>query len=532
MHNCDFLVIGTGIAGLSFALDASEFGHVVLVCKKNPEDTNTSYAQGGIASVVSDKDTFVSHVKDTLVAGAGLCNEEIVRLVVSSGPERIKQLLNWGAQFDRDLESKQFELAQEGGHSARRILHSRDSTGREIERALLARVQANPKITLLSHMIAIDLIVSEETHGSKRQVFGAYLVDEQTGEVTTWGSRITVLATGGAGKVYLYTSNSDSATGDGIAMAYRAGANIGNMEFIQFHPTCLYHLRAKSFLLSEALRGEGAILLNQAGERFMETYHPLKELAPRDIVARAIDSEMKRTGSSFVLLDISHKDSQFVRNRFPSIVETTSKFGFDMTKEAIPVVPAAHYTCGGIVADRRGRTSINNLYAIGECACTGLHGANRLASNSLLEAAVFAHEAALDAGALLSSVPAIGRLPEWDHLNTAENSERVLVSHNWDEVRRTMWNLVGIVRNDLRLELASKRLEAIKEETRKYYWHYRITPDLIELRNIIQVAEIIIESALSRRESRGLHWNVDCPETDDVNWHHDTIVSGTRRSLY
>jgi L-aspartate oxidase len=525
VKSTDFLVIGSGIAGLIFALDAAEVGTVTVLCKEDPVEGNTYYAQGGIASVTGPDDSFESHIRDTLECGAGICHPDIVELVVRHAPESIRHLAELGTHFDRASEGtiQPYELGREGGHSARRILHSGDSTGAEIQRAILKRALAHPKITLLPYHVAIDFITAADTRAtSGREVLGVYALDKSSGQVEAFAARLTMLAAGGVGKVYLYTSNPEVATGDGIAMAFRAGAHVANMEFIQFHPTCLYHLHARSFLLTEALRGEGAILKTVKNERFMPQYHPMAELAPRDIVARAIDDQMKRSGDDFVLLDISHREAEFIQRRFPTIYARTKELGIDITREPIPVVPAAHYCCGGVQTDNFGRTTLSRLYCAGESACTGLHGANRLASNSLLEAMVMAERAAADARLALPglSQPSV---PEWDPLNTVKSSEEVLVSYFWDEVRRLMWNLVGIVRSDKRLELAKSRIALIKEEVRDYYWRFSVTSDFIELRNIIQVAEIIIHSAQCRRESRGLHYNLNCPRPDEA-WKCDTLV--------
>lgn len=522
MIDCDILVVGSGIAGLSYALDVAEHAVVYLICKKESSDTNTAFAQGGVASVTSVQDSFASHIEDTMSAGAYLSHREVVEQVVQNGPQCIKTLVQRGACFDLG-QNKEFALAKEGGHSERRILHSGDATGREIQQALLDRALAHPNITIAENRIAIDLITQRTPLGN-REVLGAHVLATQKDEVEVVRARLTCLASGGIGKIYLYTSNSDVATGDGIAMAYRAGAAIANMEFVQFHPTCLFHPKAKSFLITEAMRGEGAILLNSEGQRFMESYHPSMELAPRDIVARAIDTEMKRSGEDCVYLDISFRDKDFINKRFPQISARTLELGIDITKEPIPVVPAAHYCCGGVLTDHLARSSLERLYVVGESACTGLHGANRLASNSLLEALVFSKYASDDSISKLPSIPDGPVLAEWNHLDTTQSPEEVLISHVWDEVRRTMWNLVGIVRSDKRLALAERRLANLEQEIADYYWNYRISSNLLELRNIIQVAQIVIASARHRRESRGLHFNIDCPNTDDRNWKRDTVL--------
>jgi len=525
---CDFLVLGSGIAGLSFALEASRFGHVLVCTKREAEESNTRYAQGGIATVLDRHDSFELHVNDTLAAGAGLCHRDRVELCVRSGPDRIRWLLEKGVQFTRMSRNAriEFDFGREGGHSRRRILHVADLTGREVERALLEHARRDPNITLWEDQMGVDLWRDEAPSGLAR-IRGAFLIDRKTGEVKTVGARATVLATGGAGKVYLYTSNPDVATGDGVAMAYRAGARVANLEFYQFHPTCLYHPRAKSFLISEALRGEGGILRRQDGTRFMEKYHPDQELAPRDVVARAIDHEMKETGEDCVFLDMTHLDPGFLVQRFPNIHETCLKYGVDMRREPIPVVPAAHYLCGGVLTDENAATDLAGLYAIGETACTGLHGANRLASNSLLEALVFAHRAAVHLEAVREDLPAPEERdpPLWmqNRVSTLV-PESVMVAQDWDEVRRLMWNYVGIVRSVRRLQGARRRLDLLSHEVREYVLSSPLTPDLAELRNIVTIAGLIVESALSRQESRGLHFVVDYPERDDQRFAHDTIL--------
>ncbi|MBT0652947.1 L-aspartate oxidase [Geomobilimonas luticola] len=522
----DFLVIGSGIAGLSFALRAAAHGKVSLVTKREITESATNYAQGGIASVFSQEDTFDAHVDDTLVAGAGICHEDVVRMVVEEGPQTIRNLIDWGVEFTTKGDS--YDLTREGGHSQRRILHADDVTGREIERALVAAARENPNITIFEHHIGIDLIT--EAKIAKKRVkpnrcLGAHVLDIGSGAVKTFAAKITLLATGGAGKVYLYTCNPDVATGDGVAMAYRAGATIANMEFMQFHPTTLFHPHAKSFLISEAVRGEGAILRRRDGTAFMEKYHHLKDLAPRDIVARAIDNEMKTHGDDCVYLDITHKDPEYVRSRFPNIYQTCLEYGLDMTKEGLPVVPAAHYLCGGVAVDLNAETDIQHLYAIGEVAFTGLHGANRLASNSLLEAAVYAGRAYKHAIEQLGTNHFdFPEIPVWDASTATNSDEMVVVSQNWDEIRRFMWNYVGIVRSTKRLERALNRIKLIQEEIDDYYWDFIITSDLIELRNIATVAELIVRCAQNRKESRGLHYNIDYPERDDVHCKKDTFI--------
>lgn len=528
MQVYDFLVIGSGLAGLTFALKAAPYGTVAVVTKDLLPESATEYAQGGIASVWSPEDSFQDHARDTIEAGAGLCHEEIVELVVREGPLRVQELIELGTRFDtKDDSDTEYDLGQEGGHSHRRILHASDATGHEIMRALLSAVRQQRNISVFERHLAIDLLVDAKFYptATPAQCWGAYVLDIARGRVSRFQARATLLATGGAGKVYLYTSNPDVATGDGIAMAFRAGVPVANMEFFQFHPTCLYHPQAKSFLISEALRGEGAVLRTPAGVAFMKRYDPRGELAPRDIVARAIDNEMKVHGYDCVYLDITHRDPSFVRNRFPVIYERCLHFGIDITKEWIPVVPAAHYCCGGAVTDRDGRTSLRRLYAAGETAMTGLHGANRLASNSLLEALVFGHRAAMSAVRLVENdSESLPELPEWNPGQAVDSDEMVVVSQNWDEIRRMMWNYVGIVRSNRRLARAYKRIRLLQEEIEQYYWDFLITADLIELRNIALVAELIIKSAILRKESRGLHYNIDYPLRDDLHWKHDTLL--------
>ena len=529
----DFLVLGSGIAGLTFALDAAEHGEVTIVTKRGPEEANTRYAQGGIAAVLAPDDTPEAHVQDTLVAGAGLCHEVVAELCAREGPDRVRELMERGAVFDRD-ESGRLHLTREGGHSARRVAHVADATGAEVERALVERVKAHPNIRIFDHHMAIDLIMLSRFGGPDVCV-GAYVLDdrasreepgaEKSHSVETFLGRATVLATGGAGKVYLYTTNPDVATGDGVAMAFRAGAEIANMEFYQFHPTCLFHPKAPRFLLTEAIRGEGGVLRLPDGTAFMEHHDPRKDLAPRDIVARAIDFEMKRTGSEYVLLDITHKPATFVKDHFPMIHAECLQYGIDITVQPIPVVPAAHYMCGGVSTDLHGRTSIPGLWAIGECAFTGLHGANRLASNSLLEGLVFGHRAAKKLAQQIVELrqSPLADVPDWQTGNAVPSDEEVVVAHNWDELRRTMWNYVGIVRSDTRLRRASRRISLLQEEIREYYWKHLVTRDLLELRNIATVAELIIGCAAARHESRGLHSTIDYPETIP-SLAHDTVT--------
>jgi L-aspartate oxidase len=530
----DFLVIGSGIAGLSFALQAARSGSVAIVTKKEKMEGSTNYAQGGIASVFDPNDRFELHIRDTLESGSGLCKEDIVRMVVRDGPERVQELIDLGVHFSHHAEdNKSLDLGQEGGHSRRRIVHTKDLTGREVERVLLQRAEENGNIRIYENYMAIDLIIKSKVikrgiiaSESKETCWGAYVLDVNHDRVLTFLARITVLSSGGAGKVYRYTSNPDIATGDGVAIGYRAGVKVANMEFVQFHPTCLYHPLAKNFLISEAVRGEGGVLLDKKGNHFMEWYHPLKDLALRDVVARSIDMELKKSGDECVYLDISHRPAAFIKERFPHIYETSLKFQIDITKEPIPVVPAAHYMCGGLITDHNGSTNLENLYAIGEVACTGLHGANRLASNSLLEALVFARRAADASSQVLAAKKKEGfpKAPQWDPGSATDSEELVVVSHNWDEIRRFMWNYVGIVRTNKRLERAKARIENIQEEIREYYWNFLVTRDLLELRNIALVAEVIITCALLRKESRGLHYNLDYPSQDDRDWRRDTVI--------
>ncbi|MGD0947670.1 MAG: L-aspartate oxidase [Candidatus Binatia bacterium] len=525
----EFLVIGSGLAGLTFALNAAQHGAVTVLTKDRLPESATEYAQGGIATVWSPEDSFEEHSRDTMVAGADLCHADVVDSVVREGPDRIRDLIALGTNFSLrpGAEEGEYDLGREGGHSHRRILHAVDATGSEIMRALVQAVRAVRNITVLERHVAVDLLIDAKFDPSVREpaCWGAYALDLDAGTVKRFQARATLLATGGTGKVYLYTCNPDIATGDGEAIAYRAGVPIGNMEFIQFHPTCLFHPQAKSFLISEAVRGEGAILRRPDGDAFMRRYHPDAELAPRDIVARAIDNEMKVHGYEHVYLDITHHDADFVRQRFPTIYERCLSYGIDMTAQPIPVVPAAHYCCGGAVTDTDGATAIRRLFAAGEVAMTGLHGANRLASNSLLEALVFGHRASMAACDLIrEDRGAIPALPEWNPGKAVDSDESVVVSQNWDEIRRLMWNYVGIVRSNRRLARALKRILSLQEEIRDYYWDFLITGDLIELRNIALVAELIIKSAISRKESRGLHYNINYPERDDRNWLHDTVL--------
>jgi L-aspartate oxidase len=518
VKTCDYLIIGSGLAGLSFALKVADQGHVILLSKTSLTGTNTVWAQGGIAAVMSEEDSFDSHIKDTLTAGAGLCHEPVVRAVVESAPDRIKDLLNWGVHFSvSDEKGGKVALTLEGGHSQRRILHMADSTGQEIHSQLLAKVKAHPNIEIHENHFAVDLITTREIAPYEVQqprCLGAHVFDKDRNEVVPYYARATLLATGGAGKVYLYTSNWSGATGDGIAMAHRAGARIANLEFMQFHPTCLYHPSARNFLITEALRGEGAELINSKGVAFAKSYHSQGSLAPRDIVARSIDAEMKKTGDSCVYLDITHRPADYLKERFPQVYRRCLEFGIDMTKQPIPVVPAAHYLCGGVLTDIHGRTDIAGLFAAGETTCTGLHGANRLASNSLLECLAFSHNAAqyvLKHSDQLKLADPADR--QWAEFEQQNEDEMILISHMWEEIRRLMWNYVGIVRSNRRLLRAQNRLKTILEEVRDYYGPAKLHPDIIELRNIALVADLTVQCALSRKESRGIHYNLDYPDT-------------------
>ncbi len=532
MIKTDVLVIGSGLAGLLFALKVAPHARVTILTKGQRIQSNTRWAQGGIAAAWLEDDSWQAHVSDTLIAGAGLCRRDVVEFTASNARRAVEELISRGVNFDRwEEDPSQYSLHREGGHSARRILHSKDLTGGEIMRALLEQIDAHPDIVLREHAIAVDLItagsvarLSGELPPIPDRVLGCYALHTDTNQVETYSARAVALCSGGAGKVYLYTSNPDVATGDGIAMAWRAGAQIANMEFVQFHPTCLYHPDARNFLISEALRGEGGRLRLKDGERFMARYDAERmELAPRDIVARSIDAELKRTGSECVYLDMTHLPSETIRHKFPNIYTRCLEFGIDITTSMIPVVPAAHYFCGGVRTDLKAESSIENLFAIGETSCTGLHGANRLASNSLLEAAVFAHRAAEEVVSRLADLPAPGELPPWDEGHAAEPDEQVVIYQVWDEIRRFMWNYVGIVRTGRRLMRARKRIDLVQEEIRQYYWDFKITSDLIELRNLATVAELVVECAMRRRESRGLHYTLDHPETD-TRFLTDTIV--------
>ena len=528
----DFLVIGSGVAGLSFALRAARHGTVCVVTKKESAESNTNYAQGGIAAVMDPDDDTEAHVQDTLVAGAGLCHPDVVRMVIEEGPERVRDLIDLGAQFSRDPDGE-LHLGREGGHSAYRIVHAEDMTGREVERALLAAVRRAGNVTVLEYHYAVNLLTEHQlgqdtSAGHGLHCFGAYVLDSQTGRVRTVLAKATLLAAGGAGQVYQHTTNPQVATGDGIAMAYRARAVVANMEFVQFHPTSLYMPGAdfggRSFLITEAVRGDGGLLTNLAGERFMPAYDDREELAPRDVVARAIDDQMKKRGEEHVWLDISHRPAEAVLAHFPNIQETLLAYGIDMTRDPIPVVPAAHYTCGGVVVDRQSRTSIAGLFACGEVTCSGLHGANRLASNSLLEALVYAHNAIEPARAHAAGAAWREDMPDWDESNVEHPKEWVLVSHNREELRRVMQSYVGIVRSELRLRRAARRVGLVYHETEEFYQRTQISAELCELRNLAAVAHLIVSCAQRRHESRGLHWMADYPETDPAQ-RHDTVYA-------
>jgi len=523
----DVLIIGSGAAGLSLALRLPSDIRIAVIAKRSLSEGNTMYAQGGISAVLDKQDSIASHVADTLTAGAGLCDKETVQLVVENGPENIRWLLEEGVQFTQEEEatsSSGFHLTREGGHSHRRVIHAADATGYSVETTLEQQARNRENIELFEHHIAIDLITSSREESSANRCTGAYILNLETEHVETFNARIVVLATGGASKVYLYTSNPDVSTGDGIAMAWRAGCRIANMEFIQFHPTCLYHPQAKSFLITEALRGEGAYLKRPDGSRFMPDFDERAELAPRDIVARAIDHEMKRLGIECVYLDITHKSAEFIKEHFPTVYSHCLKFGIDITREPIPVVPAAHYTCGGVITDHHAQTDITGLYAIGETAYTGLHGANRMASNSLLECLVYGQLACEDIQRILPSTPTPSAAPKWDESRVTDSDEEVVVSHNWEELRHFMWDYVGIVRTNKRLERAKRRLNLLRHEIRWYYDNFRVTNDLLELRNLVDVADLIIRSAQRRRESRGLHYTLDFPQTDNVAQKKPTIL--------
>ena len=509
LQNFDVLIIGSGLAGQSAALRLAEHCRVALVSKRSLEDSASGWAQGGIAAVLDSKDSIEAHIHDTLVAGAWLNDEKVTRFVVENGRRAIEWLIAQGVPFTQD--DSGYHLTREGGHSARRVIHVADATGSAVQEVLTRQVRAARNITVLENHIAIDLITGAKLATGENRCYGAHVLDSRTGDVVTIGAPSTLIATGGAGKVYLYTTNPDTSTGDGVAMAWRAGCRVANMEFIQFHPTCLYHPQAKSFLISEAVRGEGGLLRLPDGTRFMPMHDKRAELAPRDIVARAIDFEMKKRGLDCVYLDITHKGEEFIRAHFPNIHARCLELGIDIASEPIPVVPAAHYTCGGVISDLRGRTDVKGLYVAGEASCTGLHGANRLASNSLLECLVFAEAAVNDILGRKTGRPP--RLPQWDESRVTNADEEVVISHNWDELRRFMWDYVGIVRTTKRLKRAQNRIRLLKWEIEEFYANFRVSHDLIELRNLVVTADLIIRCAMRRKESRGLHFSRDYPET-------------------
>jgi len=523
----DVLIIGSGAAGLSLALRLSPNANIAVISKARLQDGNTNYAQGGISAVIDPHDSIESHISDTSVAGAGLCDQHVVRFAVEHAKEQIDWLIQLGMPFTHEIppgNSTGYHLTREGGHSHRRVVHAADATGKALSRILIDSVNQHANIHWYENHIAIDLVTGKKLGFKTQRVYGAYILNKDTGHVEVVRARFVVLATGGASKVYLYTTNPDVSTGDGIAMAWRAGCRVANMEFIQFHPTCLYHPKAKSFLVSEAVRGEGGKLLLPNGESFMDKVDPRGELAPRDIVARTIDHEMKRLGLDYVYLDISFKPAEFIKSHFPNIYERCLKFGYDMTKEPLPVVPAAHYTCGGVMTDIYGRTDISGLYAIGETAFTGLHGANRMASNSLMECLVFAAAAAQHINRQLDKPTPLVEIPEWDESRVTDSDEEIVVAHNWDELRRFMWDYVGIVRTNKRLERALRRVNMLESEINDYYSNFRVTNDLLELRNLVVVARLIIQSAIARKESRGLHYTLDFPFTDDNQPPKNTIL--------
>jgi L-aspartate oxidase len=518
MQQFDVLIIGSGLAGLTVALKVASEKKVCLVSKRKINDNSSSWAQGGIAAVLTDDDSIEAHIQDTLIAGAGLCDQEVTRQVASHARETVEWLIAQGVPFTREDDGSGYHLTREGGHSHRRIIHAADATGHAVQKTLAEQVLSHPNITVLEDHIAVDLITSRKAGigapQDNAECLGAYVLDNKSGKVMTIAAQQTVLATGGTGKVYLYTTNPDVSTGDGVAMAWRVGCRVANMEFIQFHPTCLFHPKAKSFLITEVVRGEGGILKLPDGTRFMQKHDARGELAPRDVVARAIDFEMKKRGLDCVFLDISHKPADFVISHFPTIYRRCMELGIDITKEPIPVVPAAHYSCGGVMTDHTGRTDLANLYAIGETACTGLHGANRLASNSLLECMVFGQAAAND---ILAQAPKpTVALPYWDESRVTDADEEVIITHNWNELRRFMWNYVGIVRTNKRLTRAMHRIHLLRDEVHEFYSNFRVTNNLIELRNLLQVAELIVRSAMERHESRGLHYSKDYPEMLDI----------------
>ncbi len=535
-HDFDVLILGSGAAGLSLALLVADHVKVAVLSKNKISSGSTSWAQGGIAAVLDDRDSMESHIEDTLNAGAGLCDYEAVKFVVNQGKEAINWLIENGADFTRDDAPDEshpvdgdYHLTQEGGHSFRRVIHQADATGKEVQISLEKQIKKHPNITIFEHHMAVDLISNDRKNFKHQKCVGAYVLDTKRGEVDVFRAKATVLATGGASRAYLYTSNPDGSTGDGIAMAWRLGCRVANMEFNQFHPTCLYHPEARTFLLTEALRGEGAVLKLPNGRRFMDRFDDRGELAPRDIVAQAIDHEMKRLGVDHLLLDISHKNADFIIEHFPTIYKRCLKLGYDLTKDPIPIVPAAHYTCGGVMTDLNAKTDVKNLYAVGEVAHTGLHGANRMASNSLLECLVFAKSAAQDILKVLKREKLNTDIKPWDESRVTDSDEEVVVSHNWNELRHFMWDYVGIVRSTRRLQRAARRIDMLAGEIREYYSEFTVTPDLIELRNLVTVSDLIVHSALLRTESRGLHHTLDFPDRDPDLDGRNTILRPPRR---
>ncbi len=528
---CDFLVIGSGIAGLTFAIHASRFGRVILITKKSDSDSNTNFAQGGIACVLDPTDSFEKHIDDTLRTGHGLCNEEAVKIIVEEGPARIAELIQWGAQFSRASSSRarwSLDLGKEGGHSASRIVHARDLTGKDIEHTLLRRTRSRKSIHILENHYAVDLITNHHVRRAPKsnRCYGAYAFDRIQRSVIPIRAKVTYLATGGAGRIYAHTTNPEIATGDGVAMAFRAGARIANMEFIQFHPTALYHPGANLFLISEAVRGFGAVLRTKDGRAFMDEYHPMSSLAPRDIVARAIDKEIKTSGEPCVYLDLRHLAARATKKRFPNIYARCKAYGIDITQDPVPVVPAAHYLCGGIQVDTQGQTSIPGLFAGGEVSCSGVHGANRLASNSLLEALVFSQRSVESVSSTIKKAPLIEphRVPAWDDSGTVDTEEWILLSHNFNEIRSIMWDYVGIVRSNHRLARAKRRIQLLEKEIEDFYRRTKLSGGLLQLRNMVITARLVIQSAIRRHESRGLHYTTDYPQIDDKHWRHDTIL--------
>tara|TARA_B100000780_G_scaffold157596_1_gene110259 strand:- start:671 stop:2299 length:1629 start_codon:yes stop_codon:yes gene_type:complete len=518
----DVLIIGSGAAGLTSALQLDKHLRVALISKVSLQGGASWLAQGGIAAVFDENDSADAHVADTLIAGAGLCHEDSVRFVVENGPDAVRWLIEQGVAFTRENDQQNYHLTQEGGHSHRRILHTADATGKEVTGTLVEQVIAAENIDIFEQHCAVDLVTQADTNSRKIRCTGAYLLDIKTSVISLFHAKSVILASGGASKAYLYTSNPDGASGDGIAMAWRKGCRVANLEFNQFHPTCLYHPKAKSFLITEALRGEGAILRLPDGSTFMGNFHPDAELAPRDVVARAIDHEMKRLGSDCLYLDISHKSADFIIEHFPTVYEQCLSFGIDITTDPIPVVPAAHYTCGGIMVSSDGQTDLLNLYAIGENAFTGLHGANRMASNSLLECLVYAQSAAREINQGIAQITEPDFIPEWDESRVSSSDEDVVISHNWDELRRFMWDYVGIVRTDKRLQRAQHRIKLLQNEIQEYYSNCKVTRDLLELRNLATVSELIIRCAMQRKESRGLHFTLDYPELAPIA--RDTVM--------